>query len=84
MVKCSELNMAGCSAAIEFGRHEAFRMKARSVRPSHGFMEVETLIAVRTAPSDSLTTRFTSNRIICPDGRVPEDFTLFSRSRMAS
>lgn len=47
------------------------------MKPSFGFMEDQTLKAVFTAKSDFLPNHFTLNKMICPGGHLPEDFSRF-------
>ena len=47
------------------------------MRPSFGLMEGQTSKAVFTAKSDSLTKHFTLNKMICPEGYLPEGFSRF-------
>ena len=47
------------------------------MKSSFGFMEDQTLKAVFTAKSDVLLKHFTLNKMICPAGHLPEDFSRF-------
>jgi len=47
------------------------------VKPSFGFMEDQTLNGVFTAKSDFLPKHFTLNKMICPEGDLPEGFSRF-------
>jgi hypothetical protein len=52
-------------------------MEVWFVKLSFGFMEDQTLKAVFTAKSDVLPKHFTLNKMMCPAGHLPEDFSRF-------
>ncbi len=60
-----------------WGGYLIIRMEVRFVMPTFGFMEDQTSKAVLTAKSDSLPKQITLNKLICPDGHLPEVFSRF-------
>ena len=76
MVKALRVEQ-GCRAGIGFGGDLIFRMEVRFVMPTFGFMEDQTSKAVFTAKSGSITKHFTLNKMICPEGYLPEGFSRF-------
>ena len=47
------------------------------MKPSFGFMEDQTLKAFFAAKFDSFHKYFTLNKMICPEGHLPEGFSRF-------